>query len=63
LGKKIEGFRKPASKLSDVLGEEHDLTIVLELVNDLEPADREALEEARRKLRSHALAMGVKMRA
>lgn len=63
LGKKIEALRSPAQKLSGVLGNEHDLTIVLGTVGNLTPADREALEDARKRLRTSALALAAKMRA
>ncbi len=63
LGKKIDALRKPAKKLSDVLGSEHDLTIVLTTLKHLTPADREALEDARKRLRTSALALAAKMRA
>jgi CHAD domain-containing protein len=62
LGKKIAALRKPAEKLSDVLGSEHDLTIVLTTVKDLTPVDREVLEDARQHLRSDALALAAKLR-
>ncbi len=63
LGKKIDGLRKPAQKLSEVLGDEHDLTIVLTTVENLTPADRAVMEDARQRLRAAALSLGAKARA
>ncbi|MGH8048520.1 MAG: CHAD domain-containing protein [Chthoniobacterales bacterium] len=53
--KKTAAAVKPAKKLSDELGLEHDLTLVLESVKNLTDADRAALDAKRGQLRDVAL--------
>jgi hypothetical protein len=57
LGKKIGAVGKDAKKLSEVLGEEHDLTMVLEAVKKLTPDEKATLENARGRLRDRAFAL------
>jgi CHAD domain-containing protein len=49
---------KPAEKLSDLLGDEHDLTITLEAVDGLSRGDRARLRAAREETRESALQHG-----
>jgi CHAD domain-containing protein len=49
---------KPAEELSDLLGEEHDLTIALETVRGLTRGDRARLRAAREQARETALRCG-----
>jgi CHAD domain-containing protein len=53
--KKAAAEVKPAKRLSDDLGLEHDLTLVLESVMNLTDADRAALTAKRAELRTAAL--------
>jgi hypothetical protein len=53
--RKAKAARKSAQKLSDDLGLEHDLTVVLETVRGLARADRAALHAKRESLRAAAL--------
>jgi len=61
-GKKIAAMRRPAAKLGELLGDEHDMTIVLETVRDLTAEDRAVLGEERRRLRLRAFELGAKIR-
>jgi CHAD domain-containing protein len=55
LDEDIASACKPAEELSDLLGDEHDLTISLETVNDLTRGDRAGLRAAREQARESAL--------
>jgi hypothetical protein len=61
LSPKIDAFREPAEHLSDVLGAEHDHTIVLGAVKDLEDHDRAHLEGERHRLRKEAIKLGEEL--
>jgi CHAD domain-containing protein len=54
----ISCARKPAEELSDLLGDEHDLTITLETVRGLTRGDRARLRAARDRARESALHAG-----
>ena len=58
LDSKIDAMREPAERLSDTLGEEHDHTIVLGAVKNLDDKDRERLEKERHCLRKKAIELG-----
>jgi CHAD domain-containing protein len=58
---KIDAFRKPAEHLSDTLGAEHDLTIVLGSVKDLEEHEQKHLENERHRLRKEAIKLGEEL--
>lgn len=58
LDDEIAGARKPAEKLSDLLGDEHDLTITLEAVDGLSRGDRARLRAVRQETRESALHCG-----
>jgi CHAD domain-containing protein len=53
--KRIAKTCEPTERLSDALGSEHDLTLVLESVEQLLPEDREQLEARREQLRVESL--------
>jgi len=55
---KIDTFREPAEQLSGVLGAEHDHTIVLGSVKDLEDHERAHMEGERHRLRKEAIKLG-----
>lgn len=61
LARKIDVFRGLAEHLSDVLGAEHDHTIVLGSVKDLEDHERAHLENERHRLRKEAIKLGEKL--
>ncbi len=61
-GKKMAAQGKFAKRLSEVLGDEHDLTIVLASLKDLTTEDRGACEEARADLRASAFALAARMK-
>lgn len=48
----IAAARRPAAKLSALLGAEHDLTLVLDAVRGLRPAERKVLRAERERLRA-----------
>jgi len=62
LEKKIGTVGKDAKKLSEMLGDEHDLTMVLEAVKKLTAEDKAALENARDRLRDRAFALAKSAR-
>jgi CHAD domain-containing protein len=58
LDESIEEVCQPAEKLSDLLGDEHDLTITLEAVDGLSRGDRARLRVVREETRESALQHG-----
>jgi CHAD domain-containing protein len=58
LDEEIEEAREPAEKLSDLLGDEHDLTITLDALDGLSRDDRARLRAAREEMRESALHCG-----
>jgi hypothetical protein len=62
LSPKIDALREPAEHLSDILGAEHDLTIVLGAVKNLEDYERNHLENERHRLRKEAIKLGEEMK-
>lgn len=58
LDRRIAAARRSAGRLSELLGAEHDLTLVLDTVRGLRPSERRALRAERERLRAAATRRG-----